>query len=218
MGTRQITMTRDAGGLLERSSQLELLEDRARALRADRHGRLVLIAGEAGIGKTALVRAFCEGQPSLRVLWGGCDALYTPRPLGPLLDMADEVGGELEAAVGEGAAPGVVVAELARELRRGRPAIVVLEDLHWADMATLDVLRMLVRRIAALPALVVATYRDDEIDRRHPLRLALGDLPLSSVDRIALRPLSLDASPTSPVRRCWITTSCTGAPPATRSS
>jgi DNA-binding CsgD family transcriptional regulator len=193
MGTRQITMTRDAGGLLERSSQLELLEDRARALRADRHGRLVLIAGEAGIGKTALVRAFCEGQPSLRVLWGGCDALYTPRPLGPLLDMADEVGGELEAAVGEGAAPGVVVAELARELRRGRPAIVVLEDLHWADMATLDVLRMLVRRIAALPALVVATYRDDEIDRRHPLRLALGDLPLSSVDRIALRPLSLDA-------------------------
>src|SRR5882757_8565858 len=119
MGTRQITMTLDAGGLLERSSQLELLEDRAHALRADRHGRLVLIAGEAGIGKTALVRAFCEGQPSLRVLWGGCDALYTPRPLGPLLDMADEVGGELEAAVGEGAAPGVVVAELARELRRG---------------------------------------------------------------------------------------------------
>src|ERR1700712_2696993 len=181
------------GALLEREVQLAALDGAARAMRADRHGRLVLIAGEAGIGKTALVRAFCERQPGLRVLWGACDALYTPRPLGPLLDIADELGGELSAAVEEGASAGAVVSALARELREGLPAIVVLEDLHWADTATLDILRMLARRIAALPAIVVATYRNDEIDRQHPLRAVLGNVPSSSVDRIALGPLTLDA-------------------------
>jgi predicted ATPase len=193
MATPSTTPSNGVCTLLERSSQLDLLDDRARRMGRDGHGRLILIAGEAGIGKTALVRAFCESQPALRVLWGSCDALHTPRPLGPLIDIADELGGELEAAFGDGVSPGAVVSALARELRGGLPAIVVLEDLHWADTATLDVLRMLTRRIAALPALVIATYRDDEVGRRHPLRVALGDLPPSAVDRIALRPLSLDA-------------------------
>jgi predicted ATPase/DNA-binding CsgD family transcriptional regulator len=193
MATPSTTPSNGVCTLLERSSQLDLLDDRARRMGRNGHGRLILIAGEAGIGKTALVRAFCESQPALRVLWGSCDALHTPRPLGPLIDIADELGGELEAAFGDGVSPGAVVSALARELRGGLPAIVVLEDLHWADTATLDVLRMLTRRIAALPALVIATYRDDEVGRRHPLRVALGDLPASAVDRIALRPLSLDA-------------------------
>jgi DNA-binding CsgD family transcriptional regulator len=193
MALTSTTTSTGSGTLLERSSQLDVLDDRARNLGHDGHGRMILIAGEAGIGKTALVRSFCESQPALRVLWGSCDALHTPRPLGPLIDIADELGGELEASFGDGVSPGAVVSALARELRGGRPAIVVLEDLHWADTATLDVLRMLSRRMAALPALVIATYRDDEVGRRHPLRVALGDLPPASVDRIALRPLSVDA-------------------------
>jgi DNA-binding CsgD family transcriptional regulator/tetratricopeptide (TPR) repeat protein len=176
--------------LLERSAQLEAMDERFAAVRAHGRGRLVLVAGEAGIGKTALVRSFCDGLSSTRVLSGACDALYTARPLGPFVDIADEAGGELAALVGTGVTPGVLVAALARELRGSRPAIVVLEDLHWADEATLDVLRLLARRIESLPALVLATYRDDELDRAHPLRITLGDLPRRAADRVVLAPLS----------------------------
>jgi DNA-binding CsgD family transcriptional regulator len=186
-------LTTGAGGLLERSGQLEALDDHLDAVCAHGRGRLVLIGGEAGIGKTALVRAFCESGHATRVLRGACDALYTPRPLGPFVDIADEVGGELGAVVAEGAAPGVLVAALTRELRSRRPGIVVLEDLHWADEATLDVLRLLSRRIESVPALVLATYRDDELDREHPLRIVLGELPSGSARRMALAPFSAPA-------------------------
>ena len=152
----------------------------------------MLVAGEAGIGKTTLIRAFCGRARAVRVLAGGCDALHTPRVLGPFVDIADETGGELASVVATGAAPGAVVGALMQELR-GRPTILVLEDLHWADGATLDVLRLLARRIDPLPALVIATYRDDELHQAHPLRMALGELPVAQVERISLAPLSLGA-------------------------
>jgi predicted ATPase len=137
--------------LLERSAQLDALDGHRVAVGEQGRGRLVLIAGEAGIGKTALVRAFCARAAQGRVLWGACDALFTPRPLGPFVDIADEVGGELGAAVAEGAAAGALVGALTRSLRTRPPDIVVLEDLHWADEATLDVLRLLARRIEGSP-------------------------------------------------------------------
>jgi DNA-binding CsgD family transcriptional regulator len=168
--------------LLERSAQLELLATRHAEVQERSRGRFVLVAGEAGIGKTALVRAFCEDRP--RVLWGACDALYTPRPLGPIVDIGEDLAPD-------GAAPSEVATALATELRR--PAILVLEDLHWADEATLDVVRLLARRIEALPALVIVTYRDDELDRTHPLRSVLGALPSPIADRVAPPPLSPDA-------------------------
>jgi DNA-binding CsgD family transcriptional regulator/tetratricopeptide (TPR) repeat protein len=192
VGERPTTIS-GVGGLLERTAQLEALDDHLGAVRAQGRGRLVLIGGEAGIGKTALVRAFCDGRRPIRVLWGACDALYTPRPLGPFVDMADEVGGELGEVVAQGTAPGVFVAALARELGRRPPTVVVVEDLHWADEATLDVLRLLARRLEALPALVLATYRDDELDRAHPLRIVLGELPRPLADRVMLAPLSAAA-------------------------
>ena len=180
-----------AGELLERSAELAALDESLAAIRAGRGGRLVLVGGEAGIGKTALVRAFCE-RSDLRVLWGACDALHTPRPLGPLLDLADQAGGELAALAEEGTSPAALVAALTKELRR-RPAIVVLEDLHWSDEATLDVLRLLVRRIEGLHALVLATYRD-ELERDHGLRIVLGEVGASrGVTRLAPAPLSVDA-------------------------
>jgi DNA-binding CsgD family transcriptional regulator len=182
----------DAGGLLERSAQLALFDDRVAAVRRDGRGRLVLVSGEAGIGKTALLRAFCDRTRALPVLWGGCDALHTPRPLGPFVDIAEQAGGELAAVVGRAATSAAVAAALTDELRR-RPAILVLEDLHWADEATLDVIRLLARRMGQVRALVLATSRADELDRSHPLRMALGDLPADAVERVALAPLSLQA-------------------------
>jgi len=121
--------------LLERDPHLEALQT-AKA----EGGRLVLVAAEAGGGKTALVAAFCA-TTKVRVLSGACDPLFTPRPLGPFADIAAEVGGELAGAVDEGARAHSVLAALLAELR-SQPAVLVLEDLHWADEATLDVLRI----------------------------------------------------------------------------
>ena len=171
--------------LLERESCLDAL-DQSLAEAAGGHGRLVLVYGEAGVGKTALVRRFCDDQEPRHVLCGVCDPLFTPRPLGPLLDLV---------AGGAKGAPDAhdVVAALADELRRPG-SILVLEDLHWADEATLDVLKLLSNRLDSLPALVVVTYRDDELEATHPLRHLLGQLAGSgAVRRLPLDRLSLDA-------------------------
>jgi DNA-binding CsgD family transcriptional regulator len=184
--------THAAGGLLERSVELAALRERYAAVTAGR-GRLVLVGGEAGIGKTALVRAFCDSAGAPRVLWGACDALHTPRPLGPLLDVAEQAGGELAALVDETTTAAALFAALAQELRRHPGTIVVLEDLHWADEATLDGVRLLARRVEGLPALVLATFRD-ELERDHPLRVVLGELPTGrGLDRLLIGPLSVDA-------------------------
>src|SRR5215217_5172945 len=155
-------------------------------------GRMELVGGEAGVGKTTLLRRFCDQQGhSARVLWGACDALFTPRPLGPLQDVAQQTQRELKGLVDSAARPHDVTAALIQELTERAPTILVLEDLHWADEATLDVLRLLGRRIETVPALVLATYRDDELDRGHPLRLVLGELAtVSTVSRLTVPPLT----------------------------
>lgn len=141
------------------------------------------------MGKTILVSHFCAEQRA-RVLWGSCDALFTPRPLGPLLDVAEAVGGSLEATASAGALPHDVARELTRELEREQ-TVLVLDDLHWADEATLDVLMLLGRRIARLPALILGTYRDDEVGRTHPLQIVLGELSTTrTLRRVRVEPLS----------------------------
>jgi predicted ATPase len=176
--------------LLERDDALATLERAlADARRGD--GRLVLISGEAGIGKSALVRAFCLAAVRDRLLVGASDGLRTPSPLGPLKDIAATVGGRLEDAVGSGQAVHVVFDALLRELRSRRATVVVLEDVHRADEATLDIVGRLGRRIERLSALVVVTYRAEEVPRTHPLRIVVGELAsVSGVVRLELESLS----------------------------
>jgi predicted ATPase len=91
----------------------------------------------------------------------------------------------------QGANPQQVALALARELRSAPPIVLVLEDLHWADEATLDVSTLLVRRARTVPALLVATYRDDALENAHPLRRVLGELATTeAVRRLRLAPLS----------------------------
>jgi len=158
-------------------------------------GRLVLISGEAGIGKTALVERFArEQRADVRVLWGACDALFTPRPLGPLHDMAMQLRGALPALLNEPEKRTAVFSAVLAELQSRPITVAVFEDIHWADEATLDLLKYLARRIERTTALVVLTYRDDEVGPRHPLRALLGDLATSNaVTRLALAPLSPEA-------------------------
>jgi DNA-binding CsgD family transcriptional regulator len=176
--------------LLERDAELDALA-RALADASAGRGRLVFVAGEAGVGKTTLLRRFVQGQPETRVLWGSCDSLFAPRPLGPLLDVAAATGGGFAELVVTAATPHDVHEALVDELRGEAPTILVLEDVHWADEATLDVMRLLGRRLDGCPALVLASYRAEELDRTHPLRMVLGDLATApGIVRLTLDPLS----------------------------
>ena len=174
--------------LLEREQFLAELE----AIRNDvvsGDGRLVLVSGEAGIGKTSLVEHFADDHQ--RVLWGACDALFTPRPLGPLYDIAHQTRGKLLASLEEEAPQTAIFSAVLNELENAEPlSLVVIEDAHWADQSTLDLLKFLGRRISRIKSMIIVTYRDDEVSADHPLRLVLGDLPHRSVARLRLPPLS----------------------------
>jgi DNA-binding CsgD family transcriptional regulator/tetratricopeptide (TPR) repeat protein len=155
-------------------------------------GRFVLISGEAGIGKTALVEQFAQSNKNqVRVLWGTCDALFTPRPLGPLYDIAPQAKTDLLSLLEDQAPHASILAAVLEEMETGpTPSILVIEDVHWADEATLDLLKYLGRRINRIKSMLIATYRDDEMTAEHPLRFVLGDLPNRCVARLRLAPLS----------------------------
>jgi DNA-binding CsgD family transcriptional regulator/tetratricopeptide (TPR) repeat protein len=177
--------------LLERE---RCLADLARWLgdALDRGGCIALVGGEAGIGKTVLLQEFSDRQREARVLWGACDALFTPRPLAPLHDIARQAQGALLEAINSGANRDAIFTAALDELERA-PGLVIFEDMHWADEATLDLLKYLGRRIHRTHAMLAVTYRDDEVGARHPLRFVIGDLPGASMRRMALSPLSESA-------------------------
>lgn len=179
--------------LLERARELAVLDALLNETTAGR-GSLAVIYGEAGIGKTALVERFLKQarerrEPAIRPLWAACEALFTPRPLGPLYDIAQQVGSALRALLAAEANRAALFAALLDELSHS-PTILVIEDIHWADEATLDLIKYLARRVRRIPALLILTYRDDELMSDHPLRLLLGDLPARDVTQLPLPPLS----------------------------
>jgi DNA-binding CsgD family transcriptional regulator len=182
--------------LLERETVLAELGGLTRGVRGGA-GRVVLLRAEAGGGKTAVITAFTAGlDPSVRVLAGGCDPLSAPRPLGPLLDALAGLGPAADAlgAAIEASDTAALYRRLLALLRDGHRWVWVIEDAHWADGATLDLMRFLARRIGSLPLLLLVSYREEEVDAQHPLAVALGDVATcAAVSRIALEPLSRDA-------------------------
>jgi predicted ATPase len=184
--------------LLEREEPLALLED-ALARARQGHGHTFLVGGEAGIGKTSLLEHFAaERAGNARVLWGACEALATPRPLGPLADIAEELKGPLRDALRSLRTPHELFQVFLNELReRDGPTVVVVEDAHWLDDASADFLKFVARRIARYPVLLAVTYRDEEVSPRHSLMRAIADVPADHLTRLALRRLS----PANPFRR-----------------
>src|ERR1700744_3251105 len=134
-------------GILGRDTELAALAGAVRSAGAG-DGSVMLISGEAGIGKSTLVDAVRAQLPAEgRLLVGYCDDLATPRTLGPFRDLIGSVGTEVSRALADGGDRGRLLAALRAELDwRDRPTILVVEDVHWADDATLDALRFLVRR------------------------------------------------------------------------
>ena len=179
--------------LLERDGTLEALS-RAVTDAAAGRGSVVLVTGEAGIGKTSVVHGFVRAaEGHARILLSACDDLMAPRTLGPLHDAALGGSGPLAAALAHDEPVDGVFTALLEELAADRPTALVVEDLHWADEATLDVLGYAARRVEPIGALLVLTARDDEIDAQHPLHRLLGVLATCPVHRLALAPLTRDA-------------------------
>jgi DNA-binding CsgD family transcriptional regulator/tetratricopeptide (TPR) repeat protein len=181
--------------LLEREDLLAVLGARLQSA-ANGMGTMLLVAGEAGAGKTVLIRAFVESlESSTLVIQGACDPLTTPRPLSPLHDFAaDPDSGLADLSEPDRTTSEVFAAVLDRLRNTIRPVVMVIEDVHWADEGTLDFLRFLGRRVSDTRALVICTYRDDEVGADHPLRPVLGQIiPLETTRRVVVPPLSTQA-------------------------
>jgi DNA-binding CsgD family transcriptional regulator/tetratricopeptide (TPR) repeat protein len=182
--------------LLERGTYLEALRARLEEARRGR-GSFVFVGGEAGVGKTSLVRWFCDlMRGEARVAVGACEPLSAPDALGPVIEVTQALDEEVVR----------LFEQDSRQRRRGfqrllevlsardRPALVVLEDLHWADEATLDFVRFVGRRVGDTSAVLIGTYRDDEVGPAYPLRILLGDLATAEgVHRMTLPPLTKPA-------------------------
>jgi DNA-binding CsgD family transcriptional regulator len=190
--------------LFERQQQLETLAQSFSDARAGA-GKLILIAGEAGLGKSSLVEQFvADKRHSARIFWGACDALDTPRALGPVHEIAAQTQ-VLDRPTGlpDESRDWLFGALFAQLLPPQRAAVVVLEDVHWADESTLDFFRFIGRRIQRTGALLIATYRDEELSLIHPVRLALGELTGRHVIRMRLAPLSAAAVAEMAKNSCW---------------
>lgn len=178
--------------LLERDHELQRLTDLLTEVGTS-GGKIVLIRGEAGIGKSALVSQFAEScGDGATFLVGSCDDLSTPEPLGPIRDIA-RTETDLARPLGTGDRSGVTEALLELLSRRLRTTVLTFEDIHWADEATLDVIKYVGRRIAQTSGMLVLTYRDGEVDLDHPLRHVIGELQPGDLERIHLQPLSKSA-------------------------
>ena len=177
--------------LLERDRYLEGLEKTFSRLTSD-GGCVVLISGEAGIGKTSLVESFAKMVGNrARILWGNCDALFTPRPLGPLYDIAGQLKNGLLTLLNDQVPRATIFSTFFNDLQETKlPNVVIIEDAHWADESTLDLIKLLARRVDRLNSIFIVTYRDDEISSSHPMRLVLGDIPPQKLIKYRLQPLT----------------------------
>jgi len=180
--------------LLERERQMQELQRLASRVSSGAGG-MALVLGEAGIGKSSLLQAFAAPlKGKFLVLQGACEDLSTPRVLGPLRDFAPALGPDVVCTIDNAGSPDILMPMLLGHLAaQARPVLVMCEDLHWADQATLDLLKYLARRIADQHIMLLASARNDELPPDHAFWRWAGDLPAASTQRIDLPPLSPDA-------------------------
>ena len=196
--------------LADRDHQLGEIIAKADDARAGRGG-MVFVSGESGAGKTSFVEAFVDRWvKDERVLWGACDPLPTPRPLGPVHDIAHRLAPATQAVLRK--RPPYEIFDAVYDDLRTAPSVLVLDDLQWADQGTIDLLRFVLRRIGQTHSLVVGILRDEEVGVSHPLRGLLGDMPRehARADSLSMPPLSIEAvdrlAGASPIDTGWLHT------------
>lgn len=180
--------------LMERTACMAVLEKQYQQAEKGT-GHALFLSGEAGVGKTSVINELLKKlQRSAKVYVGACDSLFTPRPLGPLYDIAGQIGGHFIDLLKNEKDRALIFASLLRELSSHEsPVILIFEDIHWADEATLDLIKFLARRISRFRCLFLLTYRDDDINLQHPLNTIFGELPDSNFSRMEINRLSREA-------------------------
>ena len=180
--------------LIEREAFLDRLQSRLREVSAG-EGHCVFVSGEAGIGKTSLVKTFCKDlRTRCAIYQGTCDALFTPRPLAPLYDILLQTRGNLPETSMNIADRTLFFTRVFNEFKNHKEiSIVVFEDIHWADEATFDFIKFFARRVTQLRCLFVLTYRNNEKHANEHLKAILGHLNRDAFTRIELPPLSKQA-------------------------
>ncbi|MEX1043382.1 MAG: AAA family ATPase [Acidimicrobiia bacterium] len=174
--------------LVERDDHLRALDDAVVA--SSDAGTVVLLSGEAGVGKTSVLRMFLAGlDHRYRVMVAACEPVGIPVAFAPLFDLLEQMPDELRDDIRSGSARPAVYAGMLDLLKNER-SILVLEDTHWADEATLGLVRYLGRRIGPTNATLILTYRSEEVGATHPLRLVIADLGRGAV-RIEVPALTL---------------------------
>lgn len=180
--------------LIEREEFLDSLQGKFQKIQ-EGEGHTVFVCGEAGIGKTSLVKAFNKSlSEDAKVLLGTCDSMFAPQPLAPVMDIMFQLQEDIADADHAITDRSVYFSSVFRELKKQNQSFIIFfEDIHWADEATLDFIKFICRRISQLPVLFIMTYRDNEIQAKHPLRNVLGQLIPGSFSRLQLPPLSEEA-------------------------
>ena len=180
--------------LIERGEFLERLQSKLKEVSTG-EGHCVFVSGEAGIGKTSLIRTFCkELQTRCATFQGTCDALFTPRPLAPLYDILLQIGSTLPENSPNIADRTLFFTRVFNEFKNQKDTcLVIFEDIHWADDATFDFIKFFARRVTQLRCLFVLTYRDTEVHANENLKGILAHLNRDSFTRFELPPLSKQA-------------------------
>ncbi|GHN02734.1 LuxR family transcriptional regulator [Cytophagales bacterium WSM2-2] len=180
--------------LVERSNYLEHLESIYKKVE-EGVAHTAFLTGEAGIGKTSLVNHFLDRVKRNSVIYtGACDALYTPRPLGPVYDIAPQIGPDFLTVLRNENDRALIFATFIQKISSStKPVVLVFEDIHWADEATIDLIKFMARRITRLKCMFILTYRDNELSSQHPFKNIFGDLPPGSFSKIKIKPFSPEA-------------------------
>jgi DNA-binding CsgD family transcriptional regulator/tetratricopeptide (TPR) repeat protein len=158
------------------------------------NGHTLFLTGEAGIGKTTLVNHFIKTiEHTACVFAGACDSLFTPRPLGPLFDVATQIDDFIDLLKNEKDRSLIFAALVQRLSSSAKPVVLIFEDIHWADEATLDLIKFLARRVYRHKCLFLLTYRDDEVRPGHPLAAVFGELPSGHFSKLPVNRFSREA-------------------------